>query len=52
MENTIRRAVISEDRIQYLLTPVYHGNPLSDDGSLVFYDFGIDIIKLAIEVGF
>ena len=34
------------------MTPAYHGNPVSADGSLVFTDFGWDILKEMQSSGF
>lgn len=39
-------------KLQYLQPPVYHGNPLSAEGSLVFTDFGWDILQELRNVGF
>lgn len=38
--------------IEFLKEPIYHGNPLSDKGSLVFTDFGWDIFEIARKSGF
>jgi hypothetical protein len=38
-----RRARLSDGKIINELAPVYHGNPLSADGSLVTIDWGFDI---------
>jgi len=51
-EHIIKRAQMNGQKIEHLLEPVYHGNPMSDDGSLVFYDYGMDFISLIKEVGF
>jgi SAM-dependent methyltransferase len=40
------RARISEDgQISYIETPNYHGNPISNEGSLVTVDWGFDICQ-------
>ena len=31
---------------------IYHGNPISSEGSLVFYDFGWDIVEMCKDAGF
>ncbi|MBE9561776.1 MAG: class I SAM-dependent methyltransferase [Proteobacteria bacterium] len=49
---TVRRASINNGSIQHLLSPVYHGNPLSEEGSLVFNDFGWDLLEQMKAVGF
>lgn len=37
---------------EYVLPPVYHGNPLSAEGSLVYTEFGWDILESFRKVGF
>jgi SAM-dependent methyltransferase len=49
---TVRRACWRNGRIEHLQEPVYHGNPVADVGSLVFYDFGWDIIDICKRSGF
>jgi predicted HAD superfamily hydrolase/2-polyprenyl-3-methyl-5-hydroxy-6-metoxy-1,4-benzoquinol methylase len=49
---TVRRACWQNGRIEHMLPPVYHGNPVADQGSLVFYDFGWDIIDTCARCGF
>lgn len=51
-EKTTRRAVIENGIIKHLLPEEYHGNPLSDKGSLVFYDYGWDFLDFCIANGF
>lgn len=51
-EKTIKRAELTDKGIRYLLEPVYHGNPVSEDGSLVFYDYGWDFVNMVKNVGF
>lgn len=44
------RARISDDgQISHLEAPVYHGNPISEDGSLVTVDWGSDICQHIFE---
>ncbi|MFC6791472.1 class I SAM-dependent methyltransferase [Methylobacterium komagatae] len=38
-----RRARITGGRVEHILEPIYHGNPVSGDGSLVTIDWGLDI---------
>jgi SAM-dependent methyltransferase len=45
LERTVVRATLTEDRVAHLLPPQYHGNPVSSDGSLVFHDFGWDLLR-------
>lgn len=49
---TIRRAAWIHGTLQHLLPPVYHGNPLSEEGALVFNDFGWDFIEQLKITGF
>lgn len=45
-----RRARLEADRtITHLDTPVYHGNPVSEEGSLVTVDWGYDICRHIFE---
>lgn len=44
--DTVQRARIVDGQLEHLLEPAYHGNPLSDDGSLVFYDYGWDLLDM------
>lgn len=41
-----RRAdILSSGKINYISDPEYHGNPVSEDGSLVTIDWGYDIVS-------
>lgn len=40
-----RRALLKDGRIVYLREPVYHGNPVNDNGALVTFDWGFDICE-------
>jgi SAM-dependent methyltransferase len=42
-EATIQRARRSAGRIEHLLPPEYHGNPIDSSGSLVVWHFGYDL---------
>jgi SAM-dependent methyltransferase len=42
---TVRRVTIKDGRKVFLLPPVHHGDPLRESGSLVYTDFGDDIIE-------
>lgn len=46
------RAVLRADGVEHLAPPLFHGNPVSADGSLVFTDFGWDVIPRLREAGF
>jgi SAM-dependent methyltransferase len=52
MVQTKRRAVMENGEITHLLPEQYHGNPISQKGSLVFYDYGWDFLTYCIEAGF
>ncbi|MBU1191303.1 MAG: glycosyltransferase [Gammaproteobacteria bacterium] len=47
-----RRAEIVNGKLEHILPPVYHGNPVSDEGSLVFTDFGWDFLEEIRNAGF
>jgi len=51
-KETIRRAVLENGEIKNLLPEVYHGNPLSKKGSLVFYEYGWDFLDFLKDAGF
>jgi hypothetical protein len=49
---TIRRATVRDGRVAHLMPPRYHRNPLDPNGSLVFYDYGWDVIERCRVAGF
>lgn len=49
---SISRAKLKDGKLEHILPPSYHGNPVSADGSLVFTDFGWDILGEIKAVGF
>jgi hypothetical protein len=49
---SIIRAKLVNGCLEHVLHPAYHGNPISADGSLVFTDFGWDILKEMFSAGF
>lgn len=51
-EATVRRAERSGGRVHHLLPAAYHGDPMSAEGSLVFHDFGWDLLDVARAAGF
>jgi hypothetical protein len=51
-DHSVRRAEFADGALKHHRQPVYHGNPLSSDGSLVFTDFGWDIFELVKDCGF
>jgi len=52
MEQSICRARIENGDMVLLLPEQYHGNPMSEKGSLVFTDFGWDFLTCGRESGF
>lgn len=50
--STEARATVRDGVIEHILQAQYHGNPLSEEGSLVFSDFGWDILVSAKNAGF
>jgi SAM-dependent methyltransferase len=51
-DTTVKRAELRGGEVVELLEPQYHGNPLSEKGSLVFYDHGWDILDRLRGAGF
>lgn len=49
---TVARAVSDGGQIRFLLPAEYHGNPVSTSGSLVFTDFGWDLLEEIRKTGF
>lgn len=49
--STIRTEKVGGQTIHYK-EPQYHGNPVSDKGSLVVHDFGWDIVSVILGAGF
>jgi SAM-dependent methyltransferase len=49
---TQKRAEIINGELIHYLPAMYHGNPLSEQGSLVFNDFGWDVLVKLQAVGF
>jgi len=49
---TAQRAALREGEIVELLPPEYHWNPVDRRGSLVFYDYGWDILDRCLRAGF
>ena len=46
------RAEQVNGQVRHLMPPEYHGNPVSKDGSLVFTDFGWDLLAQVTAAGF
>jgi hypothetical protein len=51
-DESITRAKLINGRLEHILPPSYHGNPVSADGSLVFTDFGWDVLNDMQMAGF
>jgi len=49
---SIVRAEVIDGKVAHRHEPVFHGNPVSADGSLVFTDFGWDLFDLIRDQGF
>ena len=45
LQKTTQRAKLEDGKIINLADPVYHGNPISGEGSLVTYDWGRDFVN-------
>lgn len=46
IQKTVQRACMKGNEIVYLKEPVYHGNPISEEGSLVTFDWGKDFCDI------
>jgi len=51
-EKTNFRAIIENGRTRHLMPPHFHKDPLRKQGSLVFYDFGWDLLDFVKKAGF
>ena len=51
-EQTVKRAEMVDGTILHRQEPAYHGNPVSEEGSLVFYDYGMDFFSRIRKAGF
>jgi SAM-dependent methyltransferase len=49
---TVQRATLRDGEVVHLLEPQFHGNPVSAEGSLVFYDHGWDLLDRLRDHGF
>lgn len=49
---SVSRARLSNGQVEHVLPPNFHGNPVSSDGSLVFNDYGWDLLDIMKESGF
>ena len=51
-DSSVVRAKLASDGLNHLLPPTFHQNPISKEGSLVFTDFGWDILEMLHKAGF
>jgi hypothetical protein len=51
LEMNCRRAELTRDGVRHTMPAVYHGNPLSRSGSLVFTDFGWEVLEQMTAAG-
>jgi len=51
-ETTVVRAEVRAGKVIHHLPAAYHGNPVSPEGSLVFTDFGWDVLAMLRRAGF
>jgi hypothetical protein len=52
-QETVVRAIVDESgEIEHLVEPCYHGDPLSPEGVLSYYDFGMDLLEELSRSGF
>jgi SAM-dependent methyltransferase len=47
-----RRARLADGKVEHLMTPSYHGNPMDPNGSLAFFEFGWELVDWVREAGF
>ncbi len=51
-DKSFSRARLVSGAVEHIAEPIYHGDPLTGKGSLVFTDFGWDLIKMLENGGF
>ncbi len=51
-DKSIVRVEVNDSKLYNIFPAVYHGNPVSKDGALVFKDFGWDIFDQFYNAGF
>ena len=51
-KNIVRASLSNTGEVTHVLPPEYHGNPLSSDGCLSFYQFGWEILDELQALGF
>ncbi|OTW95586.1 SAM-dependent methyltransferase [Bacillus thuringiensis serovar cameroun] len=45
LTKTVQRARVNKEVIEHIEEPIYHGNPIDENGSLVTFDWGLDMIE-------
>ena len=51
LAESITRARLHDGKIDHILPPEFHGDPIRPEGALVFTDFGADIAAMVAEAG-
>ncbi|MDP3895535.1 MAG: class I SAM-dependent methyltransferase [Mesorhizobium sp.] len=51
-EKSVIRSRLVDGKVEHIMEPEYHGNPMSDQGSLVFEIPGWEIVRRCREAGF
>lgn len=51
-QENYRRAEIADGRLVHYSDPIYHGNPMNKEGSLVFWDYGWKMLEDLKQAGF
>jgi glycosyltransferase involved in cell wall biosynthesis/SAM-dependent methyltransferase len=51
-ERSEHRVKLINGKLEHILPPIYHGNPVSNNGSLVVTDFGWDFLQEIRDTGF
>lgn len=46
LDKSKARVRLVDGALQYLESPIYHGNPIDTNGSLVTYDYRLDFVEL------
>jgi SAM-dependent methyltransferase len=50
--NVVRAQVLENGDLNHILPPVYHGDPINDDGVLVYNDYGWDLLGVMRSIGY
>lgn len=51
LKHSVQRAKKTQTGVKHLLEPMYHGNPIDSEGSLVTYDWGLDFCDIIYKSG-